>query len=193
MTTLKDLLLHELAGIYDAEQQLARALPAFEKAASAERLQKILRKHTKETEEHVTKLGTVFEHLGVKAKGRACASIAGLITETNVLASTFAGSPALDAALIGAIQKVEHHEIATFGCLHEWAELLGNGPATAVLLSILEEEKTANEALTQLARARCNEEANVESAAADTAPNAADARSAAREAEHLVSARPTKA
>lgn len=162
MKTLHDLVLHELAAIYDAEQQLGPAWAWLETAATGERLQRILRRHGKETAEHVTKLATVFAHFGATPNGRLCNITTALLDKATLATSTFKDSPALDAALIGVVQQLEHHEIATYGCLVEWSELLGNAPATAILQSILEEEKTANEALTQLARARSNSEANVQ-------------------------------
>jgi ferritin-like metal-binding protein YciE len=180
MKTLKDLLLHELAGIFDAEQQLARALPMIEKAVTAERLQRIVHRHAGETTEHVAKLKAVFSHLAVPPVARTCAAMTGLIEDAVVVASAFKGSPALDAALIGAVQKIENYEIAVYGCLREWAELLGNEPATALLQFILEEEKTANEALTQLARARCNGAANVATAEDESSGTAGVAKSVVR-------------
>lgn len=156
LPALKDVLLHELAASYDAEQQLVRALPALEKAAVAERLRRILERHRKLTAGHVTKVEAIFQHFDVKPQARPSAITAVLIEDAGAIASTFAGSPVFDAALIATVQKIEHLEIAAYGCLHEWSELLGNEPATALLREILEEEKTADAALTQLARARSN-------------------------------------
>jgi ferritin-like metal-binding protein YciE len=83
----------------------------------------------------------------------------GLIAESEEIAADFKGSPAINAALIAAAQKVEHYEIASYGCLHEWAGVIGNTKAAGILAEILAEEKAANESLTEIARSRSNEEA----------------------------------
>ena len=107
----------------------------------------------------MTKLEQVFECFGEKPKGKTCEATKGLLEEGDEIAADFKGSPAINAALISAAQKVEHYEMASYGCLHEWAELLGNEKAAGLLEAILEEEKAANESLTELARASSNEEA----------------------------------
>ena len=95
----------------------------------------------------------------MEAKGKTCEATKGLLEEGDEIASDFKGSPAINAALISAAQKVEHYEMASYGCLHEWAGLLGNQKAAGLLEDILKEEKAANESLTELARASSNEEA----------------------------------
>ena len=164
MKTLKNLFLDELADIYDAEHRLVKALPKMAKAATCEKLRKAILSHLKETEGHVTKVEQVFECFDEKAKGKTCEATVGLLTEGDKIAAEYKGSPAINAALISAAQKVEHHEMASYGCLHEWAGLLGNKKAADLLQKILEEEEAANESLTELARARSNEEALGESA-----------------------------
>jgi ferritin-like metal-binding protein YciE len=99
----------------------------------------------------VTKLEQVFKSLDQKAKGKTCKTTVALLEEGGDIVAEFKGSPALNAALISAAQKVEHHEIASYGALHEWAELLGNSNAAGLLEEILGEEKTANATLTKLA------------------------------------------
>jgi len=163
MKTLKELFLGELADMYDAEHQLVKALPKMAKAATCTHLQKAILSHLKETEGHVTKLEQVFECFDVKPKGKTCEATKGLLEEGDEIAEDFKGSPAINAALICAAQKVEHYEIASYGCLHEWAGLLGNDDAAAFLLEILDEEKAADEALTALARSSSNDEALDES------------------------------
>jgi ferritin-like metal-binding protein YciE len=113
----------------------------------------------KETEGHVTKLEQVFQAFDEKAMGKTCEATVGLLKEGDEIAADFKGSPAINAALISAAQKVEHYEMASYGCLHEWAGLLGNQKAAALLEQILGEEKAANEGLTELARAGSNDEA----------------------------------
>ena len=157
--TLKDLFMSELADMYDAEHRIVKALPKLAKAATCEHLREALLAHLKETEGHVTKLGQVFQMFGEKAKGKTCEATVGLLKEGDEIAEEFAGSPAINAALISAAQKVEHYETASYGCLQEWAGLLGNAKAAAVLQDILEEEVAANEKLIELAETRSNEEA----------------------------------
>ncbi len=159
MKTLKDLFLNELADIYDAERRIVRALPKMAKAATCDELKRAMESHRKETEGHVTKVEEVFQSFDLKAKGQTCEATVGLLKEGEEVATEFKGSPAINAALIAAAQKVEHYEIASYGCLHEWAELLGNRKAAAVLKEILGEEKAANESLNKLAHSSVNREA----------------------------------
>ena len=163
MKTLKDLFLDELADMYDAERRIVKALPKLAKAATCDDLKGAIQSHLKETEGHVKKLEQVFQSFDAKAKGKTCEATVGLLAEGDEIAAEFKGSPAINAALIAAAQKVEHHEMASYGCLHEWAGLLGNEKAAGLLQEILEEEKAANEKLTGLARASSNEEALGES------------------------------
>lgn len=154
--TLKELFLDELADIYNAEHQLMKGLPKLAKIATCTLLQQALLSHLKETEGHVTKLEAVFESIGEDAKGKICEATKGLLEEADEIAANFEGSPAINAAIISAAQKVEHYEIASYGCLHEWAGLLENDKAAALLEEILNEEKAANHALTGLARTHGN-------------------------------------
>jgi ferritin-like metal-binding protein YciE len=163
MKTLKDLFLDELADMYDAERRIVRALPKMAKAATCDQLKKAILSHLRETEGHVTKLEQVFQSFDEKAKGKTCEATVGLLTEGNEIAAEFKGSSAINAALISAAQKVEHYEMASYGCLQEWAGLLGNKEAARLLEEILHEEKAANEKLSELARASSNEEALNES------------------------------
>ena len=149
----------ELADMYDAERRIVKALPKMAKAATSDKLKKGFLSHLEETKGHVTKLEQVFECFGKKAKGKTCEATVGLLKEGDEIAADFKGSPAINAALISAAQKVEHYEMASYGCLHEWAGLLGNKKAAGLLLKILGEEKSANESLTELALASSNEEA----------------------------------
>ena len=159
MKTLKVLFLDELADMYDAERRIVKALPKMARAATCDKLKKAILAHLKETEGHVTKLERVFQSFAEKAKGKTCEATVGLLKEGDEIAADFKGSPAINAALISAAQKVEHYEMASYGCLHEWAGLLGNEKAAGLLQEILEQEKAANETLTELARASSNEEA----------------------------------
>jgi ferritin-like metal-binding protein YciE len=157
MKTLKDLFLNELADVYDAERRIVKALPKMAKAATCDKLKGAIQSHLKETEGHVKKLEQVFQSLDMKAKGKTCEATVGLLEEGDEIAADFKGSPAINAALVSIAQKVEHYEMASYGCLHEWAGLLGYKEAAGLLQEILEEEKAANESLTKLARASCNQ------------------------------------
>ena len=159
MKTLKDLFLNELADIYDAERRLLKALPKMAKAATCMKLKGAITDHVRETEGHVKKLERVFGCFDLKARGQTCEATVGLLKEGAEIQADFKGSPAINAALIAAAQKVEHYEIASYGCLQEWAALLGKDEAARLLQQILDEEKAANEALTVLARASSNEDA----------------------------------
>jgi ferritin-like metal-binding protein YciE len=147
MKILKDLFLDELADMYDAEQRIVKALPKMAKAATCNDLKTAIQSHLKETEGHVTKLEKVFQSFDEKAKGKTCEATVGLLKEGDEIAAEFKGSPAINAALISAAQKVEHYEMASYGCLHEWAGLLGNEKAANLIEEILDEEKAANEKL----------------------------------------------
>lgn len=159
MKTLKDLFLDELADMYDAERRIVKALPKMAKAATCDKLKKAIEFHLLQTEGHVTKIEQVFQSFDQEAKGKTCEATVGLLKEGDEIAADFKGSPAINAALISAAQKVEHYEMASYGCLHAWADLLDNTEAAALLEDILDEEKTANDSLTELAHASSNEEA----------------------------------
>jgi len=178
MKTLKDLFMDELADMYDAERRIIKALPKMAKAATCPDLQEAIRSHLKETEGQVRKLDQVFKSFGLKAKGKTCEATVGLLAEGDEIASDFKGSPAINAALISAVQKVEHYEIASYGCLHEWAELLGNTEAADLLRQILDEEKGANESLNELAHSSLNKEALGQSDRTASQDESADERPA---------------
>jgi len=163
MKTLKELFLNQLADMYDAERRIVKALPKMAAAATCDKLRKAFEFHLKETQGHVTKIEQVFQLFDVKAKGQTCKATVGLLEEGDEIATDFKGSPTINAGLISAAQKVEHHEMAAYGCLHEWATLLGNKEAAGLLQEILDQEKAANESLTALARASSNGEALDES------------------------------
>lgn len=159
MKNLKVLFLDELADMYDAEHRIIKALPKLAKAATCEKLKAAFLFHLGETKDQVTKLEKVFQAFGEKAKRKTCKATVGLLKEGDEIAAENKGEPTINAALISAGQKVEHYEMASYGCLHEWAGLLGNEKAVKLLEEILEEERTANESLTTLARASSNEDA----------------------------------
>ncbi len=157
--TLNDLFMGELKDMYDAEHRLVKALPKMAKAATCSKLQKAFESHLKETEGHVKILEKVFKAFGEKPVAKTCEATVGLLKEGDEIAADYKGSQAINAALISAAQKVEHYEIASYGCLHEWAGLLENQEAADLLEEILNQEKAANEKLTELARADGNPQA----------------------------------
>lgn len=159
MKTLRDLFLDELADMYDAEHRIVKALPKMAKAVTCPDLKAAIQFHLKQSEGHVKKLEQVFQAFHEEPYDKTCEATKGLLDEGEEIAADFKGSPAINAALIAAVQKVEHYEIASYGCLREWAGLLGNNKAARLLEKILDEEKAANEKLTTLARASSNEEA----------------------------------
>jgi ferritin-like metal-binding protein YciE len=160
MKALKTLFLSELSDMYDAEHRIIKALPKVIKAATCTQLQQALQKHLGETEGHATKLERVFGFFDEKPKAKKCPAMAGILDEGEEILSDNKKSPAINAAIISACQKVEHYEIASYGTLRTWAEILGNEEAAQVLEEILDEEKEADDALTELAAAKNQEALN---------------------------------
>lgn len=158
MKALKDLFLQELEDMYDSEKRIVKALPDLIEATTCSELKSALESHLQETQGHVEKLEKVFETFGEKPKATKCPAIVGILSEGDDLVSKNKKSPNLNAAIICAGQKVEHYEIATYGCLHSWAELLGNTEAAELINEILDEEKAADRTLNNLS-AEKNEEA----------------------------------
>lgn len=156
---LRQLFEEQLADIYYAEKKLVGALPKMVKAAMNSELKSAIEQHLEETRGQVEGLEEVFSLIGKTAKGTRCEAMDGLLEEANELLTDFKGSDAIDAALICGAQKVEHYEIATYGCLIAWARQLGLDDAADRLDQILEEEKGADEKLTELAEQVVNQQA----------------------------------
>lgn len=156
MKTLAEAFEHTLQDIYYAENALTKALPKVAKAAGSAELKKAVEAHLAETKDHVKILDKVFKSIGKPAKGEKCDAIEGLIKETDGVIEDAEGA-ALDAALIGAAQAVEHYEIARYGTLREWAKDLGYDEAHDLLSQILDQEKAANAKLTTIAVTAVNE------------------------------------
>jgi ferritin-like metal-binding protein YciE len=154
MSKLRETFLDELADIYDAEQQLTKALPKLAEAAKDETLKDAFESHLEETENHMVRLEQVFEIFGEKAEAKKCKAMKGLIEEGEELIKEDAG----DAGLICGAQKVEHYEIATYGSLATWAEILGEEDAVKLLNETLNEEKAADDKLTEIAESVVNAE-----------------------------------
>jgi len=176
MRTLKNLFLDELADRYDAEKRLVLAMPKMIRVATCTHLQKLIQSHLKETASHVKTLEKVFRSFGEKPRAKTCEATIGLLRESDEVASDNKGWPVVNAALISVAQKIEHYEIATYGCLRGWARLLGNTEAAGLLQEILVEEKAANHALSELARSRSNIEALGEYAGDKPCTNGSDAQ-----------------
>lgn len=156
---LHSLFVSELKDLYSAEKQLIRALPKMAKAATHEDLRHAFEQHLKETETQVKRLDEVFEELQFSPRGEKCAAMEGLIEEGKKLLEEEAEPHVLDAALICAAQRVEHYEIAGYGCVRALAEQLGMNDLAAELQDTLDEEKKTNEKLSQLALSHINAEA----------------------------------
>jgi ferritin-like metal-binding protein YciE len=150
--SLKDLFIDELKDIYDAEHRLTKALPKLAKAASSEELSTAFEDHLKETEDQVARLEQVFKALGETPRRKTCKAMVGLLEEGAEMMEGDALDNIKDLGLIAAAQKVEHYEMATYGCLRTWAELLNEKKAASLLHETLEEEAAADIALTQIAK-----------------------------------------
>jgi ferritin-like metal-binding protein YciE len=155
MENLKDLYKEELKDVYNAEQQILKALPKLIKACQSEDLREALENHLEETEEHKTRLEQCLEECGLPAKGKMCDGMKGIITEGDDAVGE-AQDDVIDATIIAAAQKVEHYEIATYGCLRAWAEMLGMENAVSLLQQTLDEEKAADAKLTEAAESFAN-------------------------------------
>ena len=163
VNSLRDLFIEELRDMYDGEKQLTRALPKMAKAAESEELQTAIETHLEETENQIARLEQVFKSLGEAVRGKKCDGIQGIVDEGKKAIEELDEGPLLDAALIAGAQKVEHYEIATYGTLAYFAELLGESKAKSLLGETLEEEKATDEKLTALATSRVNREALMQS------------------------------
>lgn len=151
-------LVEELRDILNAESQLVSALPKLAKAAECDELKEAFRSHLEETREHVERAKKALESLGESTRSKKCDGMEGIVDEGSSLIKKHDAGPVLDAMLIGAAQKAEHYEIASYGTVIAWAERLGQCEVASLLSETLEEEKAADEKLTEIAR-RINVEA----------------------------------
>lgn len=156
---LNSLFIHELRDLYSAEKQLTKALPKMAKAAANEDLRQAFESHLEETETQVKRLEEVFAELDTTPRGSKCAAMEGLIEEGKELMEEDAEPQVLDAGLICAAQRVEHYEIAGYGCARSLAQRLGMNKIADELQATLDEEKKANEKLNEIALQEVNEEA----------------------------------
>ncbi len=151
-SSLQDLYVDELRDLYNAETQLVKALPKMAKAAANNQLRQAFEEHLRQTSEHVSRLEQIFELLEVKASGKKCLGMEGLVKEGSETMKEDYPEEVKDAAIIGAAQRVEHYEMAGYGTARAFAELLGQDEHVTLLEQTLEEEKQADEKLTQLAK-----------------------------------------
>lgn len=154
---LHELFVDELKDILGGEKQLLKGLKKMAQKAQRESLRSAFEMHHSETEEHIERLKRVFESIGKTARGKKCKAMEGLLNEAEEIMDEFEGDEAMDAALIAAAQKVEHYEIATYGCLVTYARLMEHDEAVQILSETLNEEKETDAKLTDIAM----EEANV--------------------------------
>jgi len=154
--SLKDLLVDQMGDMLNAEKQLVAALPKMAKAASTAELRQGFEHHLEQTKGHVSRLERAFQKLGVSVKDNTCEAMRGLIEEGQEMMSQWGDSEVRDAGLIAAAQKVEHYEIAGYGCLCTWAKQLGQHDVAQLLGQTLEEEKQTDNKLTQLAEQMVN-------------------------------------
>jgi ferritin-like metal-binding protein YciE len=161
LDSFKHLCIGELRELYDAEQQLLKGLPAIAEAAFLPELQNAFANHIEQTKTHVQRLERILETLGTEPGGNPCKTMTGLIAECNDLIQEEheADPGVLDAALIAATQKIEHFEIAGYGCARTFAEILGEKAAAQLLQHSLDEEGETNKLLNSLALRSVNVEA----------------------------------
>ena len=158
LDSLDSLFVEELKDIYNGEKQILKALPRMAKAAASAELQQAFTKHLKETEGQVQRLERILTDLGQPVRGKQCKGLSGILEEGKEKLEEDQG-PLLDAALIASAQKVEHYEIATYGCLRTYAQLLGHSGAAKLLEQTLAEEEAADQTLTELGEGGLNEAA----------------------------------
>ncbi len=156
LSTLQDLYMEQLKDLYNAENQIVKALPKMAKAATSEDLRRAFEEHLEQTKNHVTRLERIFEQHNMKVRGKKCAGMEGLLEEGKELMQEQAAGEVLDAGLIEAAQKVEHYEMAGYGTVRTWARELGDSQAADLLQQTLDEEGEANKKLTKLAEAGIN-------------------------------------
>lgn len=161
LESLKDLYLEQLKDLHSAETQLIDALPKMAEAASSPDLRKAFNDHLRQTNEHVRRLERIFQDLQESPGGHTCEGMKGLIKEGEQMIHQRGEPSVIDAGLIAAAQRVEHYEIAGYGTLRTYAELLGRNEHVSLLERTLREEEETDERLTELAESHVNQEALV--------------------------------
>jgi ferritin-like metal-binding protein YciE len=156
LETLKDLYIHELKDLYSAEKQIIKALPKMVKAATNKQLAAGFEEHFEQTKEHVTRLEQILTRYDESTRGPKCQGMEGLLKEGEEMMEEDAEEEVRDAALIAAAQRVEHYEMAGYGCARTYAELLGDPDSAQLLQATLTEESETDEKLTDLAKSLIN-------------------------------------
>jgi ferritin-like metal-binding protein YciE len=159
LNTLQDLYIDELRDLYNAENQLLKALPKMAKGASSPELKQAIEEHLEQTKGHVDRLDQIFGRMDESPKGKTCYAMKGLVEEGSEILGEDGEDSVLDAAIIAAAQKVEHYEIASYGTVRTFADLLNQDEASQLLQETLNEESQANEKLNSLAEDIVNPEA----------------------------------
>jgi ferritin-like metal-binding protein YciE len=154
--TLKDLFVHELRDLYDAESQSLKALSRLAERAHSDELRAALEEHQILTKKHVARLDRIFEKLGVSAEGQTCNGMKGLIKEAEKLLEEDAEDAIRDAGLIAAAQRMEHYEISAYGTARTFADSLGFDEFAWILTETLEDEREADQRLSSLAESAVN-------------------------------------
>jgi ferritin-like metal-binding protein YciE len=161
LESLKDLYMEQLKDLYSAETQLVDALPKMADACSSPELKNAFREHLNQTRQHVTRLEQIFKKLDESPKGETCEGMKGLLKEGEAMMKMKGEPEVIDAGLIAAAQRVEHYEIAGYGTVRTYAELIGDQDAVRLLERTLQEEEEADEKLTEIAESHINQEALV--------------------------------
>lgn len=156
MNTLHDLLVHELRDLLYAEKKIARALPKMSKAVTNASLKEALDNHREETLKQIERLETIFDEIDVPARTAQCEGIEGILAEGEEMMSEGHDPAVMDAGLISSAQRIEHYEMAAYGCAKAYAEKLGYGHVAELLDQTLKEEEAADKALTRLAESGIN-------------------------------------
>jgi ferritin-like metal-binding protein YciE len=163
LESLRDLYVEQLRDLHSAETQLVKALPKMADAATTPVLKRAFQEHLEQTRQHVERLETIFRGLNMKPTGETCEGMEGLVKEGEEMIKMKGEPEAKDAGLIAAAQRVEHYEIAGYGTVRSYAELLGDLEAARLLERTLQEEEETDERLTEIAESTVNEEALVRS------------------------------
>lgn len=159
LDSLEKLFLEELKDVYNAEKQILRALPRMAKAAESPQLAQAFTQHLSETKGQVQRLERIFKELGQTARGKKCKGMEGLLEEGKEVLEEEGEPAVIDAALIASAQRVEHYEIAAYGCLRAYASLLGYSEAERLLQQTLKEEEAADLKLSRLSESGINQAA----------------------------------
>lgn len=157
--SLEELLVDELKDIYDAEKQITKALPRMIKKAGNDQLRTAFEEHLRQTEQQIERLEQVFEQFEIPARGKKCLGMQNLIKEGQEMMAEAEDDDTRDALMIAAAQKIEHYEIASYGTMRVWANLLGHTEAAALFEETLDEEKETDQLLTTIAESFVNQAA----------------------------------